>query len=199
MEKRLMGKRIVVMVANGFDEQDFSVSQRLLASEGAVAKIVSSENGLVNSWRTEEGKDGVMLGKWGHHFPVDAVVSTVLAADYDGLLIVGGSRSIDKLKENAHARRITRGFVDAGKPMLLLGDAVQMLAAAERAKGYTVTGTEAIAKTMTDAGATWSTETAVVDGHLVTALAADTSSDFAELAVTLYQYTPDLYDLPQAA
>ena len=34
MEKRLMGKRIVVLVANGFDETDFSLTQRLLATEG---------------------------------------------------------------------------------------------------------------------------------------------------------------------
>ncbi len=199
MEKRLMGKRIVVLVANGFDETDFSFTQRLLATEGATAKIVSTENGLVNSWRTEEGKDGVMVGKWGHHFPVDASVSTVLAADYDGLLIVGGSRSIDKLKDNAHARRITRGFMDAGKPAMFLGDAVHMLAVSERAKGYTVTGTDVLEKTMTDAGATWSTETLVADGHVVTALAAQSDADFTTVCATLFTQMPATYEMPQAA
>ena len=196
MEKRLMGKRIVVLVANGFDETDFSLTQRLLATEGAVAKIVSTENGLVNSWRTEEGS---AMGKWGHHFPVDASVSTVLAADYDGLLVVGGSRSIDKLKDNPHAKRITRGFMDAAKPVMLLGDAVHMLAVAERAKDYTVTGTDVLEKTMTDAGATWSAETVVEDGHLTTALTAAATPEFADLCVKLFLQTPAIYDLPQAA
>jgi protease I len=196
MEKRLMGKRIVVLVANGFDETDFSLTQRLLATEGAQAKIVSTENGLVNSWRTEEGQT---MGKWGHHFPVDASVSTVLAADYDGLLIVGGSRSIDKLKDNAHAKRIMRGFMDAGKPAMLLGEAVQMLAVAERAKGYTVTGSETLEKTLVDAGATWVNEAVVEDGHLVTALKAETGTDFADLCAALFLQTPAAYELPQAA
>lgn len=198
MEKRLMGKRIVVLVANGFDETDFSLTQRLLATEGATAKIVSTENGLVNSWRTETDANGAETGKWGHHFPVDASVSTVLAADYDGLLIVGGQRSADKLKDNPHAKRITRGFMDGGKPALFLGDAVQMLAVSERAKGATVTGTPALEKTLTDAGAVWSNDAVCVDGMLMTALDAQ-AEGFAETCVAQYTMMPATFDMPQAA
>lgn len=195
MEKRLMGKRIVVMVANGFDERDFSTTQRLLASQGAMPKIVSPENGLVNSWRAEDGKEG-----WGHHFPVDAAISTVLAADYDGLLIVGGHRSIDKLKENAHARRIMRGFMDATKPVLLLGAAVEMLANAERAKGYTVAALESLEKTMVDAGATYTGDTMAQDDHLMTAVSVLDDEAFVEACVTLFTMSPSYDDeMKQAA
>lgn len=194
MEKRLMGKRIVVMVANGFDERDFSTTQRLLASQGAMPRIVSPENGLVNSWRAEDGKEG-----WGHHFPVDAVVSTVLAADYDGLLIVGGHRSIDKLKENAHARRIMRGFMDATKPVVLLGAAVEMLAVTERAKGYTMTAPDSLEKTMVDAGATYTGATYTQDDHLMTALSVLDDEAFVDACVALFTYVPSYDEMKQAA
>ena len=194
MTKQLAGKRMVVMVANGFDEQDFSLTQRLLASQGAMPKIISPENGLVNSWRVEGGKEG-----WGHHFPVDAVVSTVLAADYDGLVVVGGSRSIDKLKENAHCRRIMRGFMDACKPVMLLGAAVEMLQVAERAKGYTVTGAAAVEKTMSDAGATWVEADLYMDEHLLTAVSASDSAEFADATVSLFLQQPVIADIKQAA
>lgn len=194
MDKKLMGRRIVVMVANGFDERDFSLTQRLLASHGAMPKIISPENGLVNSWRAENGKEG-----WGHHFPVDASVSTILAADYDGILVVGGHRSIDKLKENAHCRRIMRGFMDACKPVLLLGHAVDMLVAAERAKGYSVTGHASLENALTDAGATWVSDDVCVDGHVVTSVIAQEGAEFDDLCVTLFLQTPEQYDLKQAA
>jgi protease I len=194
MEKKLIGRRIVVMVANGFDERDFSLTQRLLASQGAMPKIISPENGLVNSWRAEDGKEG-----WGHHFPVDASVSTVLAADYDALLVIGGSRSIEKLKDNAHCKRIMRGFMDGGKPVMLLGHAVAMLAAAERAKGYTLTGDASLEATMTQSGATWTEQDVCVDGYLVTAMAAQDGDDFVTLCVDLFLQSPEPVAMKQAA
>lgn len=194
MDKKLMGRRIVVMVANGFDERDFSLIQRLLASQGAAAKIVSPENGLVNSWRAEGGKEG-----WGHHFPVDASVSTVLAADYDGVVVIGGHRSIDKLKDNAHCRRIMRGFMDACKPVMLLGHAVELLSVAERAKDYTVTGEASLQDMLTQSGATWVSDEVCIDGHLVTAHTAQDGDVFAELTVDLFLQTPEQYEMKQAA
>lgn len=168
MDKPLMGQKIAILVANGFDETDMSHAQRALASLGASLKIISTENGLVNSWVTKTVND-VQTGSWGHHFPTDGNVSSVLAADFDGLYVPGGKRSTDKLKDNAHVRRITRSFFDAGKPMLFMGSSVELLANAERATGCTVTGDAACEKTMTDAGATWSTETPCIQSFLATA------------------------------
>jgi protease I len=161
MHKPLTGQKIAILVANGFDEVDMTHAQRALAGLGATLKIISTENGLVNSWTGTS---------WGHHFPTDGNVSTVLAADYDGLFVPGGTRSLAKLKDNAHCRRITRGFFDAGKPMMFLGCAVELLAVAERATDCTVTGDASSEAAMTAAGATWSTEPEMIQGFLATGL-----------------------------
>jgi protease I len=123
MSMKLSGLKIAILVANGFDEVDMSHAQRAFMSLGCAMKIISTENGLVNSWTGTS---------WGHHFPTDAGVASTLAADFDGLYVPGGSRSITKLRENAHVRRILRGFFDAGKPMVLMGDAATLLGAADR-------------------------------------------------------------------
>jgi protease I len=159
MHKPLTGQKIAILVANGFDEVDMTHAQRALAGLGATLKIISTENGLVNSWTGTS---------WGHHFPTDGNVSTVLAADYDGLFVPGGTRSLAKLKDNAHCRRIARGFFDAGKPMMFLGCAVELLAVAERATGCTVTGDAACETTMTEAGATWTNDDHVISTFLAT-------------------------------
>ncbi len=111
------------MVANGFNEVDFTMSQRAFAQKGAKVSIVSCETGLVNSWRDNS---------WGHHFPVDANVSTVLGSDHDCIFIPGGERSIAKLSESAHSKRILRSFIDANKPVALSGAAIELLKACDR-------------------------------------------------------------------
>jgi protease I len=164
MSKPLSGQKIAILVANGFDETDMTHAQRALTSLGASMKIVSVESGLVNSW-VSNGQ----MGSWGHHFPTDAHVNATLAADYDGLYVPGGKRSTDKLKDNAHVKRIMRGFFDAGKPMAMLGTSVELLAVCDRAKDCTVTGDPAIEKTMIDAGATWSEDAVCVNSFLAAA------------------------------
>lgn len=164
MSKPLSGQKIAILVANGFDETDMTHAQRALASLGATLKIISTENGLVNSWTgASQG------GSWGHHFPTDGNVSSVLAADFDGVYIPGGKRSIDKMKDAPHVKRIMRSFFDAGKPMMLLGHATELLVSCERAKDCTVTGDASLEKTMTDAGAAWSNETPCIQSFLATA------------------------------
>ena len=183
MDKPLMGQKIAILVANGFDETDMTHAQRALASLGATLKIVSTENGLVNSWTG---------ASWGHHFPTDANVSSVLAADFDGLYVPGGTRSVAKLKESAHVRRIVRSFFDAGKPMTLMGCSVELLANAERASGCCVTGDETCEKTMTDAGAEWTSETPCIHSFLATAQGGRADNPmFAEMGA-FYAQAPDL-------
>lgn len=126
-----MNKNIIILVANGFDEADFTEGQRRFAQKGAKVSVVSCDTGLVNSWRDSS---------WGHHFPVDQNVSTVLGSDYDCLFIPGGERSIAKLSESAHAKRIIRSFIDADKPVAMQGNATELLSACDRTNAYVLTG-----------------------------------------------------------
>ena len=81
----------------------------------------------------------------------------------------GGERSIATLKENAHARRVVKGMVDAGKPMAIVGDAIEMLVAAEAVRGRKVTGVETSRARVEAMGAVWSEAQLTVDGSLITA------------------------------
>jgi protease I len=119
MSKSLQGLKIALLVANGFDQNDFTDVQKALIAANASVKVISPDQGLVNGW---EGQG------WGHHFPVDQVLSTALGADYDMLVVPGGSRSLEKLKTTAHTKRFVNSFINAEKPVAMLCDAVDMLA-----------------------------------------------------------------------
>ena len=161
MDKPLAGKTVAILVANGFQEIDMTEPQRALLGAGATPRLVSPEQGLVNGWH---GK------AWGHYFPVDANLSSALAADFDGLLVPGGERGIEKLTGTPHTTRFVRGFMDGGKPLAAIGRAVHLLAEAERVSGRTLSADEDLTEALNAAGATLSEEPISVDGNLLTAV-----------------------------
>ena len=158
-DKRLSGKTILILVASGFEEQEMTDTQKALIAAGATTKLVSSELGLANGWHE---------GTWGHNFYIEAKVNDILPSQFDGLLVPGGARSIATLMENAHARRIVKGMVDAEKPVGAFGEALDLFVAGESIGGRTLTGAEALRAKAEALGAIWSEEQPVVDKHLIT-------------------------------
>ncbi|MCY4345016.1 MAG: DJ-1/PfpI family protein [Gammaproteobacteria bacterium] len=159
-QKRLSGMTVAVLVANGFEEIVMTDAQKALAAEGAAIRIVSHEVGLANGWHE---------GTWGHNFYIDTRISDALPSDFDGMLVPGGERSIAALRENAHARRVVKGMLDAGKLVAMVGDAVEMLVAAEAARGRKVAGAESARARVEAMGAVWSEASLATDGNLITA------------------------------
>lgn len=178
MEVQLSGRKVLVLVSNGVDEAVMSTVQRDLLKSGAAVKTVGTETGLVNSWNGE-------TNGWGLYFPVDQQIGQTLGSDFDVLIVPSGARSIQKLGANPHAARIISSFVTAGKPMVFMGDAVELLAKIDMAKGLTVTGPERSHQILVAAGANWSGETETVDGMLMTGEGVDTASLIQSMIVYL--------------
>ena len=177
MDQPLAGKTIAILVANGFEETEMTEPQRALLRAGATLRLISPEQGLVNGWHGRA---------WGHYFPVDKHVGEVLAADFDMLLLPGGERSVAKLAQSPHTKRIIAGFIDGGKPIAAIDDGVELLAVAQKAKGRMLTGPEGSRAALESAGADWSDEPVVVDKVLVTARDADALDAFAEHLVRVF-------------
>ena len=159
-DKPLAGRVIAIMLANGFDEIEFTEPQKKLIEAGATTKVVSRANGLVNGWYE---------GSWGHFFPVDVDLAETLAVDFDGLVVPGGIRSVEKLAEEAHSKRVLKAFMRAGMPVAVIGDAGKLLVVTEDAKGRTVTSSDEAKAELEAAGASWEAGPVVVEGNLVTA------------------------------
>ncbi|HYE50250.1 MAG TPA: DJ-1/PfpI family protein [Azospirillaceae bacterium] len=170
-DQPLAGKNVAILVANGFEELQMTEPQRALLKLGAKPKIISPEQGLVNGWHG---------AAWGHYFPTDKHVGDVLAADFDLLVLPGGERSVAKLANNPHTRRIVGSFMDAGKGVAAIDQGVSLLAVAERLKGRTVTGNPGVREAAEAAGAKWSEETVVADRFLVTAQGEEQLADFIQ-------------------
>jgi protease I len=188
MNKPMVGTKVAILVANGFDQKQMTAVQRAMVAQGASVKIISTDNGLVNGWDGEG---------WGHNFAVDAPLNTALGVDYACLVVVGGQRSLDKLKLTAHTKRFIGSFMSAQKPVAIMGDAPMLMAHVEHASGRHMTGTETSKMMATKAGALWSDDAICFDGNIMScACAAEHMEEFIKTMVSHFQQNAQI---PQAA
>lgn len=105
-----------------------------------------------------------------YHFTVDADKTTAecKSADYDGLILPGGSAP-EKLRLDKDALRLTKEIFEAGKPVCAICHGPQLLISAGVLQGKRATCYPGIADDLKNAGAKYEDAPAVVDGNLVTA------------------------------
>lgn len=190
--QELLGKKVAVLAANGFTERDMTEIQRSLLSTGAVMKIISTEQGLVNSWNGTG---------WGHCFPVDAHIGETLSVDFDLLVVPGGERSITKLKSNPHTERIISGFLEAKKPVAVLSDAVDVISQSEMVSEITVTGSDVSKEIITAAGGLWADAEIFVDGAVMSGVTTedDQITSYIARMITFFAGQEDQIEIKQAA
>src|SRR3954466_11852817 len=157
--RRLKGRRIAVLAADGFEKVELIVPLRALKAAGAKVDIVSLRHGRVR---------GV-----NRHMPptrvhVDKTIGEADPGDYDGLLVPGGFINPDLLRQSAPAREFVRAIADRGAPIASLCHGPWVLASAGLLEGRTLTSWPGIRDDLVNAGATWLDQELVRDGNLTT-------------------------------
>lgn len=178
---------VAIAAAAGFAEQTLTDVQKALIAAGKKFHVICPDGGLVQGWHD---------GAWGHHFMADDKLADVLSADYAALILPDGANSAKTLVGDPHAKRLIKAFTEGGKPVLAVGEAVGLLAAAEMAAARRVSAPEDLQDLLGQAGAEVAAETAVtIDGNLITAAARDGLTD----ALEAFFGKLDAESVPQAA
>src|SRR5437879_3294447 len=106
-KKDLTGKRIAILVDEGFEQVELIKPRKALDKIGAQTKIVSPQEGEVRGWN---------MKRWGKSVAVDVPLDSADPAEFDGLLLPGGVMNPDKLRMNPKAVELVKHFVDAENP-----------------------------------------------------------------------------------
>jgi protease I len=162
--KRIDGKRVALLVTEGFEQVELTEPWKALEEAGALPQIVSPKEGRVRAWK---GSD------WGEEFEVDVPLSGARAEDFDALVLPGGVLNPDKLRMDPDAVRLVRDFFRAGKPVAAICHGPWMLVEADVVRGRRLTSYPSIQTDLENAGATWLDEEVVVDEGLVTSRKPD--------------------------
>lgn len=157
--RRLAGRKIAVLAADGFEKVELVVPLRALQLAGAKVDIVSLRKGRIR---------GVNLHMPASRVGVDKVVTEADPDAYDGLLLPGGFINPDLLRQSAAARDFVRAFDHSGKPIVTLCHGPWVLASAGLLMGRTLTSWPGIRDDVINSGATWLDREVVRDRNLVT-------------------------------
>jgi protease I len=164
MAEKLAGKRVAILVAQGFEEVELTEPRKALDAAGAKTEIVSPEDGTVKAWAKTD---------WGGEYKVDRKLDGANPSDYDALLLPGGVMNPDHLRMNEKAVEFARAFVDAGKPIAAICHGPWLLAEADAVRGREVTSFPSISTDLRNAGANWVDKEVVVDSGIVTSRKPD--------------------------
>ncbi|UZR99765.1 type 1 glutamine amidotransferase domain-containing protein [Chondrinema litorale] len=160
----LQGKKVAVLVTDGFEEVEFTKPVAVLKDAGAIVHVISPQLDTVRAWNKDN---------WGNECVVDRNVSEARASDYDSLLLPGGVMNPDQLRTNSDAVKFVKDFFAAGKPIAAICHAPQLLIETGALKGRELTSYPSLKTDIENAGAKWIDSEVVVDAGLVTSRTPD--------------------------
>jgi len=164
MDKTLVGKKVAILVADGFEQVEMTKPREALKEAGAETKIVSPSS---------EKIQGMHHAEKGDKFDVDIELKYAQPEEFDALMIPGGLMNPDQLRSTPEALEFTRHFFDNGKPVAAICHGPWVLIDAGVVRGRTVTSWPAIQTDLRNAGANWVDQEVVVDNGLVTSRKPD--------------------------
>jgi protease I len=193
MQGTLLGRKVAILVADGFEQVEMTEPRRALDEAGARTEIVSPASRQVKGWKHTE---------WGDTFPVDTPLDEAKPESYDALLLPGGVMNPDKLRQDARVQRFVRAFFEADKPVAAICHAPWTLIDAGVAKGRRLTSYHTIQSDLKNAGAQWVDEEVVVHNGLVTSRQPDDIPAFNRMMVEEFaegRHQPAMAGRPSAA
>jgi protease I len=159
MGNDLKGKKIAILVADGFEQVELTGPREALEAAGAEIEIVSPADGEVQGWNHDDKAD---------RFPVGMPLNLARSDDYDALVLPGGVRNPDQLRMSTRAVEFVDGFFATGKPVAAICHAPWLLIETEVLKGKNITSWPSLKSDLMNAGAHWVDRDVVVDNGLIT-------------------------------
>jgi len=174
MAKKLEGKRVAMVVANGFEQSEMVEPRKALESEGAQVDLISLKKESVRAWNHTD---------WGASFDVDKHIAEADPDDYDAVVLPGGVMNPDYLRMDERAVNFVTTACEAGMPIAAICHGPWLLAEADVLHGRRVTSYPSLRTDLENADAEWVDEPVVVDGNFVTSRRPDDLPEFCQAVI----------------
>ena len=161
MANELTGRTVALLVApEGTEDAEFSEPKKALTAAGATVHVISAKAGEVTTV-THDLEPG-------ERYTADKAFAETSAADYDALVIPGGTVGADKLRGDVDAVALIHDFFEQGKTVGAICHAPWTLIEAGVVSGRTLTSYPTLQTDLRNAGATWTDAEVVSDSGLIT-------------------------------
>lgn len=176
MANELQDCTIAILLApRGTEQVEFEQPKQAVEQAGGRVEVIGAEAGQA------ETVNGDLDA--GDTFNVDKAFADVLPADYDGLVVPGGSVGADTLRGNSEAVNFIHGFFAQQKPVGVICHGPWTLVEADVVRGRTLTSFPSLQTDIRNAGGNWVDQEVVTDHGLVTSRKPDDLSAFCSKIV----------------
>ncbi|MGN2639060.1 type 1 glutamine amidotransferase domain-containing protein [Nocardia takedensis] len=159
MSTELQGRRVAILAADGVEEVEFVQPRDAVVDAGGRTELLSIGAGKIQAMNHDVEAAG--------EYAVDRVVGEASIADYDALVLPGGTTNPDKLRQDAAAVGFVRDFVESGKPVAVICHGPWTLVEADVVRGRTLTSYPSVRTDIRNAGGTVVDREVVRDGTLI--------------------------------
>jgi protease I len=173
-----MGKRIMILATDGFEQSELEKPKENLEQAGFETVVVAPHGGEIKGWQHTD---------WGTPVQVDMTLDQADAADFDALVLPGGVMNPDKLRQEAKAVQLVRDFNDAGKTVAAICHGPWLLVEADIVRGKKVTSWPSVRTDLANAGAEVKDAECVEDGNLITSRKPDDIPAFSDAVIKAVQ------------
>ena len=156
----LSGKKIAIIATDGFEDSELTSPKEAVEAAGATTHVISTESGEI------EGKKGAKVA-------VDTTTADASAADYDALILPGGTVNSDTIRTDADAVALVKELNSASKPIGVICHGGWILTDADLIKGVKLTSVANVKTDLINAGANWVDEEVVVDSGFISSRTPD--------------------------
>ncbi len=174
MANSLQGKRVAILLTDGFEQVEMTGPREALEKAGAKTELVSTRSGKVRGWNHTTPAD---------EFQVDRTFDSTRMDDYDALLLPGGVVNADTIRTDELAQELVRDAARANKTIAVICHGGWLLVSADLVKGKRMTSWPSLVDDLKNAGAEWVDEQVVVDGHLISSRKPDDIPAFSEALI----------------
>ena len=158
------GKKVAVLVTDGFEQVELTGPKRALEAAGAQVSILAPKSGAVQGFNHTDKADS---------FPVGGTIADASPEDFDAVLLPGGVQNADALRVDKDARAFVQAISRQDKPIAVICHGGWLLIDAELVKGRTLTSWPSLQVDLANAGAKWVDAEVHVDQKLISSRKPD--------------------------
>ncbi|WP_317200486.1 type 1 glutamine amidotransferase domain-containing protein [uncultured Psychrobacter sp.] len=166
-------KTIAFLLHNNFEQAEYEDVNNQLKDKGyKTVLITTNDDKQVQAMQQDVNKADT--------FTADMFANEANVADYDALVLPGGTVNADTIRGNKEAHSIINAINDANKTLAVICHAPWALINTGIAKGKTLTAYHSLQTDLENAGAKFVDKSVQIDGNLITSRNPDDIDDFVD-------------------
>lgn len=176
MQQDLNGRRVAILVTEGFEQIEMTSPREALENAGAKCILISNKEGEVQAFKHHDKAD---------KFKVDLSLAKADANDFDAVLLPGGVINGDALRIEKKAQQFVQEMERAGKPIMVICHGGWILVSSGLVKGHTMTSWPTLQDDIRNAGGDWQDKEVIRDRNWVSSRKPDDLPAFNRESIKL--------------